>query len=71
MNNKLKNCPGCGGDALATQVFRKGEHGNAFGIKITCKKCLATSGICATEEEAERLWNCRNGERNNGQDADR
>lgn len=50
MDNKLKPCPFCGGEA------RLVGH---YPYSVTCCKCRATTVICNTPDDAIDAWNNR------------
>jgi hypothetical protein len=50
MNNELKPCPFCGGEA---RLIGHSPY------SITCCKCRATTVICDTPEKAINEWNRR------------
>lgn len=50
MNNELKPCPFCGGEA------RRVGH---YPYSITCCNCRATTVICNTPDDAIDAWNNR------------
>lgn len=53
MNEELKNCPFCGGEAV---ILKRAN--TCYYPK--CSKCYAMiDRICTTEEEAAGLWNRR------------
>lgn len=50
MDNKLKPCPFCGGEA---QLIGHSPY------SVTCRKCRATTVICNTPDVAIDAWNNR------------
>ena len=52
MENKLKPCPFCGGEA-------RRYEGINFGFGVVCKKCGAKVDGYASKSSASRVWNRR------------
>lgn len=52
MNEKLKPCPFCGGEAEVVRI-----SSNSFFVR--CKECTTFRPISESEEEAIKLWNER------------
>ena len=50
----LKPCPFCGGEAVLCEIAT--GHPRFY---MRCEDCHSEAGICATEEEAEMIWNSR------------
>ena len=60
MNEKLKPCPFCGGEAMvanATREYLSGKTEERFAIN--CISCGANGGDKKTKEEAIEIWNRR------------
>lgn len=63
LNNALKPCPFCGGQANVIEYLFHGLYG------VKCQKCKAeTYQFYESEEEAIEAWNRRAGERKEGAD---
>ena len=57
MNEKLKRCPFCGGEAEIAYHFRLGT--GEFLSKVYCTKCGVMTPVYVGEEEAINAWNTR------------
>lgn len=57
MNEELKNCPFCGGEASLSE----GQMGSARAIAyfVECIECAATSDMLFSTVEAIEKWNSR------------
>lgn len=67
MQNKLKPCPFCGGNAFITVDLDAvvDTQGRRWGHTVVCGKCCATSGLVYTPEMAAEFWNRRANEQTN------
>lgn len=53
MDNKLKPCPFCGGEAILA------ENANSEELLVECCNCYAHTGLYCSEQEAIDAWNRR------------
>lgn len=53
MDNKLKPCPFCGGEAILA------ENTNSEELLVECCNCYAHTGLYCSEQEAIDAWNNR------------
>lgn len=61
MNEKLTNCPFCGGE-VATMNFKPGRPDGYW--QANCKKCGTKTKYYQTEDEAIAAWNTRAADEN-------
>lgn len=68
VDEDLRPCPCCGGDALYVNVSHVGRHSSgeacidAFGVAVECSDCgLITQGYISRDQACE-AWNRRAGE---------
>lgn len=54
MNEKLKPCPFCGGEAEITKTYAFDYY-----FYVGCQRCRVETGYYDTEEEAINAWNTR------------
>ena len=61
MNNKLKPCPFCGGEAFTMAYLDEDEFliKKEYKYSVICRKCHAESRCSPIKEEAIEAWNTR------------
>lgn len=63
MNEKLKPCPFCGGEA---EINRGYSFGMTYIYEVECENCKALMGVFESEAEAIEAWNRRTEEHKGG-----
>lgn len=60
VNEELKPCPFCGGEAVRMNFLDNPPFPNTIGTRyFGCRKCCVVSFTGMTEEEATEAWNTR------------
>ncbi len=61
MNEELKPCPFCGGEAIVSfdPDGTKDTKGRKWAYTVLCNNCCATSGLCWSNDMAMAAWNRR------------